>query len=804
MTFWISLAIMLLFLFISPYQRGLFNGLGMTFEKPILTWLVFGSVLLLVLAINLFYQWKLESKNSFLSLFIWLMPLTFIISTFGAASSHMAWLMVVINVLYATMFACAAQFGKSILGVKLIEIGVVASGYVIVIFGFLNWFGDASLFGIMNWSEVPGQVSKVYSNAVWVDSNGPRLTSVFQYPNTYAGYLIALLISGAFLITRTRRLSIVAVNALLLVPILLSFMLTLSRGAYVIIPVVLLLVLPFLGLFRQLLMMIYLAVTGITMLIVLNKVSEPGITIAQSGYNAELASSGWLTLLAAALLSAALITVIHYFAGIKLEEAVSRKLRFKFAQLVLPAALVVFGAIGAYLVLTNSPVLKVLPENIHTRIANINFEQHSVLERGTFYVDALKAFKDYPVFGAGGGAWGAVYEKYQNNPYLSRQAHSFFIQHLLDVGLVGILVLLVLLIAVYYRYIRSYVAQSAKDRETHFVFYIVSVALLLHSAIDFDLSFVYIGAVLFLCLGALVAGTTAKPLTVQTKTQDQIMRFEKIYPAVLVIVSLICIFASLRQINGTSQFQQAQAGLQQQKPFNEIMASLDKALSASPGNPTYLLQKGALLLQAYEQTKSESYYTQAQEVVALAKKYEPFNRNVFEQEYSLALKKNDLIKAEQIAEEGLKLIPWEINLYDRLIALNYQLGEQARAAGNSEANKRYWDKAEDIYAQVLDRQSQLEKLPTGQAQGRAFNVSANMASALGQMRFIRGDYANAEEVLAVGVRDTSDENLNRTATRWLLAAQQKQNKLDQALFDQLIAKDPAEKQNVEAIVSGNF
>ncbi|MFD1904284.1 O-antigen ligase family protein [Paenibacillus rhizoplanae] len=68
----------------------------------------------------------------------------------------------------------------------------------------------------------------------------------------------------------------------------------------------------------------------------------------------------------------------------------------------------------------------VLPANIGTRLENINFRQHSVLERFTFYKDAMKVVKDYPVLGTGGGGWASLYEHYQNNPYLSRQVHNFF------------------------------------------------------------------------------------------------------------------------------------------------------------------------------------------------------------------------------------------------------------------------------------------------------------------------------------------------------------------------------------------
>jgi O-antigen ligase len=95
-------------------------------------------------------------------------------------------------------------------------------------------------------------------------------------------------------------------------------------------------------------------------------------------------------------------------------------------------------------------------------IENINFQQHSVLERGTFYKDAVKLWSDYPIIGAGGGAWASLYEKYQNNPYTSRQAHNFALQYLVEAGALGFLAFIGFVIAVSWFYIRSYIKKLTR------------------------------------------------------------------------------------------------------------------------------------------------------------------------------------------------------------------------------------------------------------------------------------------------------------------------------------------------------
>lgn len=51
----------------------------------------------------------------------------------------------------------------------------------------------------------------------------------------------------------------------------------------------------------------------------------------------------------------------------------------------------------------------------------------------------------------------------------------------------------------------------------HFLFFIVIIALLAHSMIDSDLSYVYLGAVLFLALGAMLSNSTSAPLRLKSE-----------------------------------------------------------------------------------------------------------------------------------------------------------------------------------------------------------------------------------------------------------------------------------------------
>lgn len=155
---------------------------------------------------------------------------------------------------------------------------------------------------------------------------------------------------------------------------------------------------------------------------------------------------------------------------------------------------------------------QLLPDNIEAKIAQINFNQNSVLTRGTFFEDALSLWKDYPITGAGGGAWKALYEVYQSTPYTSREAHSFYLQVLVESGLIGVTSLFVIVVCAFYHFIRSYRRKAEEDQVPYLGFFILVTALLLHSAIDFNMSFIIIGTILYLGLGGLVAGNELPPL----------------------------------------------------------------------------------------------------------------------------------------------------------------------------------------------------------------------------------------------------------------------------------------------------
>ncbi len=797
-TFWLALCTIVFFLFISPFQAGLFNGYTLQFEKPISSAVAWSAVLLAILAVYLLQHWKLANYTDLLSLYIWLIPLSFLLASIHAASPHLAKGMFNLHMMYSVFFLFGMYIGKDLIGRKVIQYAILFSGYLIVLFGFLNLFGNT-----------------YYRDAVMLTESGTRLTSVFQYPNAYAALLMALLFAGLFLIVNARKWYTVAGHSLLIVPIIVSFLLTLSRGGIVFLPIGILLILPFLLLTRQIMYILYLIIGTIAAFLVTDPITRIGTEIAQKVQATmkpdlsvsldglgSLSVQGWLYLSAVTITSALLITLLQIYATPHLEKFGSKWNQYRLSSIILPIVGIAATTLVAVALFSTNIITNLMPTSLQQRVENINFKQNSVLERSAFYKDSIQMIQDYPLLGAGGGGWAALYEKYQSNPYTSRQTHSFFLQYLLEVGMIGLGLLLILLIYIFHQFIRSYRLSDPSNRHSHMLFYIFIVSLLLHSTIDFELSYALLSAIVFLCLGGMASFIQTSEFKFKGVSRSSRLKFA--YPGLLGVLAIVIFSLAIVNIRSHSLFNQSLAIAQSGKSFQEVLVPMDRALGLQPDNPQMVLTKVDMLLQVYKQSKDERYYTEANEILNDLKVREPNNRNVLEQEYNLIMIKNQLPQAIQVMENGVEKFPWVISIYDRVIALTMQVGEQSRLEKKFAEMNQNWDQTIHYYNAVITKTKELENLPEGQQQGNDFGLTANMKLAVGQIYYIRGDYPAATATLQSGISDKLDVEVNQQITRWYLATLRKQGKDDKAIYDKLIATVPKEKDEIDRILNSTF
>ncbi|MFD1179678.1 O-antigen ligase family protein, partial [Paenibacillus puldeungensis] len=115
--------------------------------------------------------------------------------------------------------------------------------------------------------------------------------------------------------------------------------------------------------------------------------------------------------------------------------------------------------------------------------------------RAALYRDGAALLRDAPWLGRGGDTWRHAFHRIQHGPYVGSEVHSGYLDIALDLGLIGLAVLILWL---GYIVIRMYRLRSAMLPPT--------IVLLLHSAVDFDMSY---GLVWLLLLWLAVAAAGA-------------------------------------------------------------------------------------------------------------------------------------------------------------------------------------------------------------------------------------------------------------------------------------------------------
>ncbi|MCR8629760.1 O-antigen ligase family protein [Paenibacillus radicis (ex Xue et al. 2023)] len=805
--YWIFLSFIGLFLFGFLFQTALFYGYSVQYEQPLNSAVITAGIMLFLLSIHYFYRWKLENVADLLTLEVWSIPAFYFIASFQAASSHYAMFMVMLNIMYAVFFAIGSVVAKQQRGAQWMQYGIVFAGYTAVFYCFLNMFGNA-----------------YYKDAIMLGIEGLRLTSVFQYANAYAAYLLALLLSALWLLMRSRRWYIILLHGSMVVPLLLSFFLTLSRGGLVMLPIILLAILPFYTFIRQISFFSYLAIGSAGALLItepIRKITTDLFKQVTGGnpMNPNTVSildsqslKGWLIMGSVSIITGLIILCSERYVIPRLEQKVLKLNKYRFANLFIPGAMIVFGLLALLLISENNGIVKLLPSDLQKRVLSINFQQHSVLERLTMYKDSLKIVKEYPVTGAGGGGWTTLYQQYQNNPYLVEQVHNFFLQYMVETGLLGFLALIALLISVYGLYARQFFKQG-EERGHYQVFYLISVSILLHSILDFEMSYGYLAAVVFLCLGGLSASIKQTLAAGKAGLIQYVNKgvFRYIYPAAIAVLSIVVIIVSVRELQGNRYYNEALVKMD--SPSNvsmeEVFESLDAAIRSSPEHPAYLVMKLQLLYQAYGQTKDARYEQEAKRVAALLDRKEPYNKPAMEIEYNQNATAGKLNEALMITERSLMKTVWGLNVnrggpnwYARAIALNYELGSRALAGNQTEANVKYWNQALDWYRFVLSKQESLKSLPKGQMQGEPFEIKPDISLIIGQLNYSRHNYKEAVEALHMNVNDQRNPDVSKLIVRWYLASLQKLGQADMPVYEAFILKYPEEKAEIAKLAGG--
>ncbi|OIB03086.1 polymerase [Paenibacillus sp. LC231] len=797
--FWVLISGIILFLAWTPFQTALFNGQMLVFEKPIFWAAILACLLLFLWIAHSYKSIQLKDQKDWLAVGVLLLPLTYILSLISAASHVLAMNMVIINCIYAIMFIIGLYVLRENLGNRMIQITIMTVSYLIVGFGLLNWFGQGKTAGaIAKWFSNT-VLNGTYTHAVMTDSNGLRLTSVFQYANTYAAFLMAFLFAAVFFVTTSRKWHSQAFHSFMLVPIIVSLLLTLSRGGLVMLPVVFVLLLLFLKPAKQLLWILYCGIAGVTSLIISKPVTELGLKLNEA-FSSSDALKGWGILLGASAIVGLLGWVIQSFIAPKLERSLDNWSVKKTSNLWIPLGSVAIGGLLIFLFI-GTGLKNILPQNISVRLENINFNQHSVLERFTFYKDAMKVLADYPIIGAGGGAWASLYEQYQNNPYTSRQAHNFFLQYLIEVGIVGFVIFMSFILYIFYKYVRGYIKGNEEERNGHFLYFIIVLSILIHSILDFNMSYVFMGILVFLGLGGMAAVMDNKSVK-KWSLKDSTAR--SVFSAIVGLCGILVMITSIRYVQAADSGMEAGRIVQVSSSFEEIKAPLDKDLSIRPSHPDSVLLTASLYQTIYKQNQDENFYSASVDLLNKALEAEPYNKSMLSRLIESYEMKQQPEQAYEVFINNAYKFKWDISWSEQIINKGYDLGMKALGAGDAARKDKYFKQATEAFAKVQTGIQHLATLPEGQLQGRSYENTPDMILHAGKMYYMMNQPEQASETLKLGIQEDLSQTTQQEIVRWYLAALQKQNLSDDALMGKLSQVDPNAKESVQQLANLQF
>lgn len=349
------------------------------------------------------------------------------------------------------------------------------------------------------------------------DFTNHQVSSVFQYHNAYGSFVAAVsLMLLTFMSLRDVRSSWLSVfyagvAALNIAGLLVSD----SRGALMfwIVALVLLMI----GTKQrfgshsargQLLLFLYISAVGL----------GAGYHFLHKGVLTANASSGWLGIAITLILPMLIVAVIRLWSP----RIGNRFFRFITFNRLLPigiAGFIVFGFLKFHALL----------HKVQTYHAN----QLSVSQRFIFWKDGLKIWAQSPLFGLGGNTWHTLYEKFQTYPYYTTRSHSFLIDTLVEVGLLGFIALVFMVWPIFRETVWPYrqpeESRSAPTEQTERSLLlgqpagpiavqvpdagvaayrglaVLGFALFLHSIMDWDMSFNYLRLLMTLGMGASVA-----------------------------------------------------------------------------------------------------------------------------------------------------------------------------------------------------------------------------------------------------------------------------------------------------------
>lgn len=327
---------------------------------------------------------------------------------------------------------------------------------------------------------------------------------------------------------------------------------------------------------------------------------------------------------------------------------------------------------------------KYIPEALVSRINAISLSDRSSTARLIFYQDALRIFKDYPIVGAGGGAWANLYEQYQSEPYISTTTHSYFLSTLVDVGLIGTGILLTLITVLFLQLIKSF-----KEKEELSIVLLISIFFLLaHSTLDFNFSYFSIMILFWTIIACL-----------DIKMLPQKFKF-KMYNSVGYVLVLPFLIVSISLYSGHSSALKAVQAVQA-NDGQAAYEAFEKAVKRDPFTYNYRLDLAQLLQLIGTQQGDHELVDLSEKHQLKALQYAPNNIEVYQKIMVSYIEQDEFDKAIELANKAPALAPYRTRGYELKFNSLVAKATNLLQRGNVELALELYQRAESIVDDLI-------------------------------------------------------------------------------------------------------
>lgn len=348
---------------------------------------------------------------------------------------------------------------------------------------------------------------------------------------------------------------------------------------------------------------------------------------------------------------------------------------------------------------------KYIPENIYSRFQSISTKENSSQARIAFYKDAFKVIKDYPILGTGGGGWLALYQMYQSYSYWTTQAHNYFLQMWIEVGVVGLGLFIASILVLMYKLLKLYKYTESENNKIFIsIIFTAVVGILGHAFMDFDLSLVSLTNILWAFIG-LLAGSTltiSGKEAVPNESKVKNLKSKYAYMNIGFTIFLVLVIIGSSSLILSDSYKEKGLAANERQNINEALKYFEKASKLDPFMPDYRLDLGAFYKAMYQMTGTRDYLDKAMDSVNKGLDLARYNSKLNAVGSSFFMSIGQIDRALELVEKSVDLQPMRTENYiqkcDAYLTVFYHYVEQ----GDIDKAKDILEKGYSVKQQIKD------------------------------------------------------------------------------------------------------